>query len=709
MDTITSNNEVVVIRGDAFQASLEAHVDPGLGAVPLQQTEQIEPRDRCKPMPVERNCVVAVNDGQVVPTFESCPEVSDEARIAFLQKRQRPLGKDHAPSVRGIGAILFDHDDVVRRTRVLVEEREIQTGRPSADAQDSHGADCIPAILTYTHGEMGSPSSHDGRIDLDGFVPVPRERADRYRREGLWLGQTLGELFDQWVERSRDREAVAGADVHGIVQRMSYGDVHQRVNNLAAHLHHHGIVLGSRVVVQLPNVPGFVTLLLALFKVGAIPVLALPQHGEHEIGYMLDHSGATAYAVARVFKGKDLLPMARALRAMRPSLRHILVSGEPDADDVVALERLEMTRPSSVDLAGPASCDVALFLLSGGTTGVPKLIPRTHDDYGLNLRESARLCGLGESTVYLAALPAAHNFPLGCPGILGTLHSGGRIVLAQSVDAQSALSLIEAERVTATALVPAIAIRWMESPGLAYRDLSSLTLVQVGGQRFQPEHARLVRPRLGCTLQQVFGMAEGLLNYTRLDDPEDVIVGTQGRPMLAQDEVRIVDEKDRDVAEGVAGELLTRGPYTLTGYFRAPEHNARCFTSDGWYRSGDLVRWHDGNLIVEGRLKDLINRGGEKISAEELENLIVAHPGVTQAAVVAMPDRILGERVCAFLVTRDGTSIAQDQLNQFLVDRGLTRFKLPERVEILAELPLTKIGKVDKNALRDLARTARVP
>jgi 2,3-dihydroxybenzoate-AMP ligase len=279
-------------------------------------------------------------------------------------------------------------------------------------------------------------------------------------------------------------------------------------------------------------------------------------------------------------------------------------------------------------------------------------------------------------------------------------------VFTSSLDAQSALSLIEAERVTVTALVPAIAIRWMESPGLADHDLSSLKVLQVGGQRFQPEHARLVRRQLGCTLQQVFGMAEGLLNYTRLDDPEDVIVGTQGRPMLAQDEVRVVDDNDRDVADGVTGELLTRGPYTLRGYFRAPEHNGRCFTSDGWYRSGDLVRWHNGNLIVEGRIKDLINRGGEKISAEELENLIVAHPGVIHAAVVAMPDRILGERVCAFLVTRDGTVLALDQLNQYLADRGLARFKLPERMEIVAELPLTKVGKVDKNALRELARAA---
>jgi len=345
---------------------------------------------------------------------------------------------------------------------------------------------------------------------------------------------------------------------------------------------------------------------------------------------------------------------------------------------------------------------VALFLLSGGTTGVPKLIPRTHDDYALNLRESARLCGFNADTSYLAALPAAHNFPLGCPGILGTLSAGGRVVMAPTPDADAALSLIERERVTATALVPALAIRWMESPQAGERDLSSLKLLQVGGQRFQPEHAGLVGPRLGCTLQQVFGMAEGLLNYTRPDDPAEVIVETQGRPLLPQDELRIVDRDERDVAPGAAGELLTRGPYTIRGYFKAADHNARSFTPDGFYRTGDVVRRSGENLIVEGRIKDLINRGGEKISAEEVESLILAHPSVMQAAVVAMPDRVLGERVCAFLVTRQGAGVAPDELTRFLLGRGLAKFKVPERVETIGELPLTNVGKVNKKALRDM-------
>jgi len=275
-----------------------------------------------------------------------------------------------------------------------------------------------------------------GRIRLDGFVPVPPHFAERYRRDGLWHGRTLGELFDQWVARSGDRVAVVGTDVDGVEHCITYAEVQRRVNNLAAHLQQRGIGLGSRVVVQLPNVPGFVTLLLALLKIGAPPVLALAQHREREIGSMLDRSGAHAYAVGRTFKGEDCVATARALKQTCKTLRHVLVSGAIDAEDVVPLDRLEVTDASAADIVEPVASDVALFLLSGGTTGVPKLIPRTHDDYALNLRESARLCGFDAGTVYLAALPAAHNFPLGCPGILGTLNAGGRVVMAPSADAE---------------------------------------------------------------------------------------------------------------------------------------------------------------------------------------------------------------------------------------------------------------------------------
>ena len=234
---------------------------------------------------------------------------------------------------------------------------------------------------------------------------------------------------------------------------------------------------------------------------------------------------------------------------------------------------------------------MAIFLLSGGTTGLPKLITRTHNDYSYNARASAELCHLGPDSVYLVTLPASHNFPLACPGILGALLSGGRVVMLASPEPQQVFSTVEQEGVTITAVVPAVAGRWLgfaEQHGAG--PLESLRVLQVGGARLADELARRVRPVLGATLQQVFGMAEGLLNYTRLDDPDEVICTTQGRPLSPGDEVRIVDGDGNDLPDGVAGALLTRGPYTPRGYYRAPEQNARAFTPDGWYASGDVVR-----------------------------------------------------------------------------------------------------------------------
>ncbi len=289
--------------------------------------------------------------------------------------------------------------------------------------------------------------------------------------------------------------------------------------------------------------------------------------------------------------------------------------------------------------------------------------------------------------------------------------SGGRVVMLPSPEPERAFAVIAAEGITVTAAVPAVAQRWIRHAGEhGAGQLRSLTLLQVGGARLPDKIARQVRPVLGATLQQVFGMAEGLLNYTRLDDPQDVICTTKGRPLSEGDEVRLVDASGDDVPDGEPGSLLTRGPYTPRGYYRAAEQNARAFTADGWYRSGDIVRRRpDGNLVVEGRDKDMINRGGEKISAEEVENLVYQLPQVAQVAAVAMPDPELGERVGAYVVLMPGALLTLDDVRAAMAAVGVARFKWPERLEIVPELPATKVGKIDKKALRaDIAaRLAR--
>jgi salicylate---CoA ligase len=292
--------------------------------------------------------------------------------------------------------------------------------------------------------------------------------------------------------------------------------------------------------------------------------------------------------------------------------------------------------------------------------------------------------------------------PRGQRSQLATVPQLGRVVMLPSPEPERAFAVMAAEGVTVTAAVPAVAQRWIRyAREHGAGQLRTLTLLQVGGARLADEIARQVRPVLGATLQQVFGMAEGLLNYTRPDDPDDVICTTQGRPLSEGDEVRIVDELDRDVPDGEPGSLLTRGPYTPRGYYRAAEQNTRAFTADGWYRSGDIVRRRaDGNLIVEGRDKDMINRGGEKISAEEVENLLYQLPQVAQAAAVAMADPDLGERICVYAVLAPGTTLTLDDVRAAMTSAEVARFKWPERLVIVPELPATKVGKIDKKALR---------
>ncbi|UKS24695.1 (2,3-dihydroxybenzoyl)adenylate synthase [Paenibacillus sp. HWE-109] len=525
----------------------------------------------------------------------------------------------------------------------------------------------------------------------------PDEWAQLYREEGLWQGLTLGDMLTEQARVHSERIAVVSGE-----QRLSYETLNQRAQELAAGLLTLGVKQYDRVIVQLPNIGEFFIVVFALFKIGAIPVFALPAHRHSEISYLSEFSEAVAYVIQDQDNGFDYRELANAVKDQVATLEHVLVVGDPGLfRSLDSLYQLNSEVPSSSGWPEVKASDVAFLQLSGGSTGLPKLIPRTHDDYMYSFRRSNEVCGMNEESVYLAALPVAHNFPLSSPGVLGTLLAGGRIVMASRPSPDDAFPLIAKERVTITALVPPLALIWMEAAASRSYDLSSLKVLQVGGAKFSEEAARRVKPELGCTLQQVFGMAEGLVNYTRLDDSEDVIVSTQGRPMSAWDEVRVVDEDGVVVKAGEVGELWTRGPYTIRGYYKAEAHNAKSFTEDGFYKTGDLVMVNEaGYLVVEGRAKDQINRGGDKIAAEEVENHLLSHPGVYDAALVSMPDPFLGERSCAFVIPR-GDALSVAELKNYLRSRGLAPFKIPDRIQFLTAFPQTTVGKVSKKALRE--------
>jgi 2,3-dihydroxybenzoate-AMP ligase len=539
---------------------------------------------------------------------------------------------------------------------------------------------------------------------LDGVTPFPAEFMARYRALGYWEDRPLFDGFTAALAAYADRVAVV--DETGPV---TYSQLSERSERLARVLLDVGLRPLDRVIVQLPNTAVFVYLYFALLRIGAAPVLALPGHRRREITQFASISGAQALAVPAAARGFDFAAMAADVMTDRPDLRLCLIQGpdfEPNDPRFVRLEDLLCREPrssrSALDEIRIDPSDPALFLLSGGTTGIPKLIPRTHNDYLYNSKIAAAACEIGVGDVLLDVLPIEHNLPLGCPGLQGFLLSGGTVVLGTSTRPRDVFELIQRHRVTHIHLVPALLIRWIDDPGVSEYDLSSLRVIQSGGQRLQPEvRLRAERALPGCFIQENFGMAEGLIMFVRSSDPPQVRRETCGRPASPADEVYLVDEDGQVVPDGEPGELIVRGPYTLRGYFRSPEHNARAFTPDGFYRSGDLLRkLPSGNYVVEGRVKDLINRGGEKISAEEVENLILSNKAVLNVACVPYPDPVLGERMCACVVLRPGYSaLSLEELVAFLRGFEIAAFKLPERLEVFDSLPLSGFGKVSKKDL----------
>lgn len=525
----------------------------------------------------------------------------------------------------------------------------------------------------------------------------PQHLADRYREKGYWRGETMFGVLRRAAAAAPDKLAVVGTD-----GRWTYRELYERAERVARGLLSAGLTPGDRVVVQMPNCAAFLSVVFGLFRAGLIPVFSLPAHRETEIAHFLRRAEAVGYIVVDRHGGFDYRALARKVKQEVATLRHVFVVGE--AEEFLGLD--DLPSGDTALPADPSPESVAFLQISGGSTGLSKLIPRTHDDYIYSFRASAEICGMTPETVFMASLPAAHNFPMSSPGIFGAIYAGARIVMCPSPSPETAFHWIEQERVTMTGLVPPLALLWMQAAGRSTFDISSLDVLQVGGAKFTPEAARRVSSTLGCKLQQVFGMAEGLVNYTRLDDPEDLVTETQGRPISADDEILIVDDMGQPVPPGERGLLLTRGPYTIRAYHNDEAANQRAFTADGYYRTGDIVRiTPEGYLVVEGRAGDHINRAGEKISAEEIEDHLLAHPGVFDAAVVAIPDPYLGERSCAFVIPV-GPKPGIADLKAFIRGRGLAEFKVPDQIVFAETFETTAVGKVSRKVLRQRLRDA---
>ncbi|OIK03764.1 2,3-dihydroxybenzoyl adenylate synthase [Streptomyces monashensis] len=444
---------------------------------------------------------------------------------------------------------------------------------------------------------------------LDGCTPLLPESNGRYYDHGYYRGAALPQLLAEHARTYATRTAL----VHGD-RRLTYRELNRRVDRVAAGLTLRGIRPGDRAIVQLPNVPEFVITVYALMRAGALPVFAPTSHRADEIGCLARLTEAAAYIGPSIHHGFDHAAMAAEISVGNPRLRRAFTLDDPEgtrgihggfttaASGCLFFPLRSLDAPRDPDRTYNPD-DVAFFLLSGGSTAAPKLVPRTHNDYAYQTRAAAELIGLGPEDVYLAALPATSNLTFGCPGIVGTLATGGTVVLIDLIDDPdpAAFRAIETEKVTVTSLVPAVAHRWLDALLDGPYDLSGLRLIQTGGARPHPELTARIPPAFDCRVQQVFEMAEGLLTLTRLTDTDDVIQHTQGRPLSPGDEIRITDSHGTDVPPGTPGQLWTRGPCTLRGYYKAPDQNTRSFTPDGFCKTDHLARLtEDANLVVVG-------------------------------------------------------------------------------------------------------------
>jgi len=534
------------------------------------------------------------------------------------------------------------------------------------------------------------------------LVPYPAETATRYRAAGLWGTRPIAAEFRAIAERYPDRDAVVTVTGAG---RLSYRELDERTDRVGAGLAGLGLRPGEPVLFQVTNRLESVVAWYGVLKAGLVPVATLAAHRAHEIGAISRRTGAAAHLVEAGTKNFDLVAFAVGQQAGHPTVRQVLTIGAAPGAPGTRIEDLgtgiaaDVARKTVDDIQARIDADdVAVFQLSGGTTGVPKVIPRLHAEYWYNAREYARTWGWDATTRTGHLIPVIHNAGVVC-GLHGPHSVGGCLVLT-SADLAEALPVLAAQQIT-DVLLGHVHYRAVLEPSFAPLARSLRTVV-LSGAKVPPEVFERLE-QLGVWAGQLFGMGEGFFTVTRPGAPRLARLTTVGTPMSPLDEYQVLEVAgEAAVDDGQVGELCCAGPYTLRGYFDAAEHNARAFTSDGFYRTGDLVavRTIDGEryLSVEGRIKDVINRGGEKISAEEVEVLLVQHPDILAAAVIAMPDPRLGERACAYLVAQqDPVPLASVQAH--LSALGVAKFKWPERLEWVGEMPKTPIGKIDKKAL----------
>lgn len=538
---------------------------------------------------------------------------------------------------------------------------------------------------------------------IPGVIYQSPEEARGWFAKGAWVDRTVGDALRERTRQHPDKLIYISDE-----SSLTYRDFDERTDRLAGALLKLGLRCSERAIFQMGTTIDTAVALLGCFKAGIVPVCALPQHRELEIGQLLRQSGAAGYFVQADFSAFDLIGFAQKMMDGSSTARHLVVAragkdqalagGASAMDALIDAMPLDEARQLLQNLP-LGSEDVLSFQLSGGTTGVPKIIPRFHAEYISHSAGWMRQYRITDESRIIWSLPLLHNagqlYALIPPAAWGVT-----TVLMPKVDIERMLQLIEQHRVTHALSIGPIAPQMLAYTHMDRHDLSSLQLFATMSRSDSLEE----HIKVPCS--NLYGITEGLLMGLPADAPAHARHHTQGASGCPDDQIKLlVPESEEPAPPGQMGEMCFKGPSSLRGFYDAPEANATSFTSDGFYRTGDMMTRHEIEGLVcwafEGRLRDNVNRGGEKIGCEEVEGFVSMHPAVADAKLVAMPDPFYGEKGCIYIIPRpDMQPPSVKDLLAFLVDKGLAKYKCPERVEVVEDFPLTRVGKVDKPALK---------
>jgi cyclohexanecarboxylate-CoA ligase len=523
-----------------------------------------------------------------------------------------------------------------------------------------------------------------------------------YTRPGLWEDNIVDTYLT--VAARANPEQTAAID-RGVA--WTYAQLDALVNDLASALQGYGIGSGDVVSWQLPNWVEAAVVHLAALRVGAIsnPIVSIYRHAE--VKFILRQAASKVVFVPTNFRGFDYPGMLAEIRSELTDLHAVVsVGGDEAGGDLGYSALIAQGRTRALGAVERSANDPALLLYTSGTTAAPKGVVHTHNTLDYEIRSLIDFFSLSQNDVVFMPSPVGHITGVLC-GIQCAVTLGAALVLLDVWEPGQALSLIAAHRCSFAVAATPFLHGLLHHPALPNTDTSALRVFMCGGADVPPELIRSASTALDCTVVRAYGSTEYPTATGSNDhDSLDKRARTDGRAMgVAQ--VRVVDESGSDALAGSVGEVLVSGPELFVGYLDATL-DEDVFSSGRWFRTGDLGRLDaDGYLEITGRYKDIIIRGGENISAKEIEDHLFGHPKIADVAVVATPDPVLGERVCAVVVPEADETITLADLTEWLSAARFAKQKLPERLIVLDELPRTPAGKVQKFKLRELAKASR--